>query len=156
MTDVEGATGSSASVESASGDASHRRSVDESTCLQGRVIRVHGLISIVQTDDGKIFPCRVRRVLKSMAIDGRNVVTVGDRVWFRPAGAGGDEGFIERVEGRQGVITRGYRGRQHILAANVDTVFIVSALAEPGLKIGLVDRYLAAAEVGGRPPRYRA
>ncbi len=152
MTDLEPAPGASASVESASGDASNRRAVDESTCLRGRVIRIHGLLSIVQTEDGKIYPCHVRRVLKSMAIDGRNVVTVGDWVWFRPAGAGGDEGFIERVEGRQGVITRGYRGRQHVLAANVDTVFIVSALAEPGLKVSLVDRYLAAAEVGGVRP----
>ncbi|APW60846.1 ribosome small subunit-dependent GTPase A [Paludisphaera borealis] len=152
MTDVAGAPGSSVSADASSGNASNRRAIDESTCLTGRVIRIHGLICIVQTDDGKTFPCHVRRVLKSMAIDGRNVVTVGDRVWFRPAGSGGDEGFIEKVEGRQGVITRGYRGRQHVLAANVDTVFIVSALAEPGLKVSLIDRYLAAAEIGGVRP----
>ena len=63
--------------------------MDTSTCLAGRVVRIHGLLSIVQTDDGRTFPCHVRRLLKSLAIEGRNVVTVGDRVWFRPAGAGG-------------------------------------------------------------------
>ena len=47
------------------------------------------------------------------------------------------------------MITRGYRHRQHIIAANVDQVLIVSALAEPGLKLGLIDRYLISAEMGG-------
>ena len=47
------------------------------------------------------------------------------------------------------MITRGYRHRQHIIAANVDQVLIVSALAEPGLKLGLIDRYLVSAEIGG-------
>lgn len=133
-------------------EAAARRAVDASTCLPGRVIRIHGLLSIVQTDDGQTFPCHVRRLLKSLAIEGRNVVTVGDRVWFRPAGTGGSEGLIEKVEARQGVITRGYRLRQHILAANVDTVLIVSALAEPGLKLSLIDRYLLASEIGGVRP----
>ena len=98
---------------------------------QGRVIRIHGLISIVQTEDGQTFPCHVRRLLKSLAIEGRNVVTVGDRVWFRPAAPGGDEGLIEKVQARRGVITREYRHRQHVIAANVDTVLIVAALAAP-------------------------
>ena len=60
--------------------------------------------------------------------------------------------WVERVEARKGVVTRGYRGRRHVIAANVDAVLIVSALAEPGLKISLVDRYLAAAEFAGVRP----
>jgi ribosome biogenesis GTPase len=116
------------------------------------VVRVHGLLNIVETDDGGTYACHVRRLLKSMAIDGRNVVAAGDRVWFRPPDPGGDEGVIERVEPREGVLTRGYRGRRHVIAANVDAVLIVSALAEPGLKISLIDRYLAAAEFSGVRP----
>jgi ribosome biogenesis GTPase len=74
---------------------------------------------------------------------------VGDEVWFRPGSRAGGQGFIEKVESRHGVITRGYRHRQHIIAANVDQVLVVSALAEPGLKLGLIDRYLVSAEIGG-------
>ncbi|MDG3006699.1 ribosome small subunit-dependent GTPase A [Paludisphaera mucosa] len=154
MTDVNeapsppGGGGAGGGGEGASG----RRAVDESAWVAGRVVRIHGLLNVVDTDDGRSFPCHVRRLLKSMAIDGRNVVAVGDRVWFRPPEGGGEEGVIERVEARSGVVTRGYRGRRHVLAANVDSVFIVSALAEPGLKISLIDRYLAAAEVGGVRP----
>ena len=119
---------------------------------RGRVMRIHGLICIVQTDDGRMLPCHVRRLLKNLAIEGRNVVTVGDRVWFRPASASGEEGLIEKVEARRGVILRGYRHRQHVIAANVDAVIIVSAFAEPGLKLSLIDRYLVAAETGGVRP----
>ena len=94
----------------------------------------------------------MRRVLKTMAIDGRNVVAVGDRVWFRPGGSGGDEGLIEKVEGRSGTITRGYRRQKHVLVSNVDQILIVSALADPGLKLPLIDRYLISAEIGGVRP----
>jgi ribosome biogenesis GTPase len=136
----------------ASTDPAARRAIDPSTCLQGRIVRVHGLISVVRADDGRVYPCHVRRLLKSLEIEGRNVVTVGDLVWFRPGASAGSDGLIEKVESRRGVITRGYRHRQHIIAANVDQVLIVSALAEPGLKLGLVDRYLVSAEIGGVRP----
>jgi ribosome biogenesis GTPase len=128
------------------------RAVDLSACLAGRVISIHGLISIVVTDDGRTYPCHVRRLLKTLAIDGRNVIAVGDRVWFRPGGAGGDEGLIEKVEARHGTITRGYRRREHILVANVDQLLIVSSFVEPDLKLALIDRYLISAEKGGVRP----
>lgn len=151
VADAEGP--STAATSRADGDdASTLRAVDESACAFGRVVKIHGLLVIVRDEEGRTFPCHVRRVLKSMAIDGRNVVAVGDRVWFRPADGRGDEGFIERVESRRGVVTRGYRGRRHVLAANVDSVLIVSAFAEPGLKPSLIDRYLVAAEIGGVRP----
>jgi ribosome biogenesis GTPase len=50
------------------------------------VLRVHGLASIVESDDGRLFRCAVRRLLKSLASDERNVVATGDIVWVRPAG----------------------------------------------------------------------
>src|SRR5262249_7037399 len=60
--------------------------VDTQECLSGRVVRVHGLQSVVETEDGRPFRCAVRRLLKSLVTDERNVVTTGDRVWFRPSG----------------------------------------------------------------------
>ena len=129
------------------GDPAAHLAVDLSTCRAGRVVRIHGLDSVVQADDdGKEYRCGVRRLLKTLAIDGRNVVAVGDRVWFRPAGAG--QGQIEKVEARRGAITRGYRHREHVIVSNVDQLLIVSALREPGLKLPLVDRYLISAEKG--------
>jgi ribosome biogenesis GTPase / thiamine phosphate phosphatase len=124
--------------------------VDVSACLFGRVLRVHGLQSVVELEDGRLFRCAVRRLLKTMATDERNVVATGDRVWIRPAG--NDEGFIERVEPRFGLLTRASRGREHVLVANVDQLVIVMALAEPQLKPHLIDRYLVSAEQGGIAP----
>src|SRR5262245_3449343 len=121
--------------------------VDISTCVPGRVLKVQGLHSIVETQDGRTFRCAVRRLLKTLASDERNVVAAGDRVWIRPAA--NDEGFIERVEPRHGLLTRESRGREHVLVANVDQVVVVMSLVEPDLKPHRIDRYLASAEQGG-------
>lgn len=125
------------------------RVVDESVCLQGRVIRVHGLQSVVAAEDGKEYRCVVRRVLRSYQIDERNVVVTGDRVWFRPEG---EEGAIERVERRHGLLTRASRGKEHVIVANVDQVVIVVSLAQPDFKPHLVDRYVASAIQGKLQP----
>lgn len=124
--------------------------VDVSECFPGRVLRVHGLMSVVETDDGKHFRCAVRRLLRTLATEERSVVTTGDRVWIRPAGP--EEGIIERVEPRHGVLTRASRGKEHVIVANVDQLVIVVSLVEPELKPHLIDRYLASAEQGGIAP----
>ncbi len=132
-------------------DPSGTLAVDVATCQPGRVIRVHGLVSVVAAEnEPKEYRCGVRRILKTLAIDGRNIVAVGDRVWFRPSV--GDEGQIEKVESRRSTLTRGYRRREHVIASNVDQILIVSALQEPGLKLPLIDRYIIAAEKGNIRP----
>jgi len=124
--------------------------VDRETCFPGRVLRVHGLQSIVETEDGRQFKCVVRGLLRNLATDERNIVTTGDRVWFLPSV--GEDGIIERVEPRHGILTRASRGREHVLVANVDQVVIVMSLAEPDLKPHLIDRYLASAAQGQITP----
>jgi ribosome biogenesis GTPase len=131
------------------GDPSASLSIDVESCLLGRVVRIQGLHSTVVADDGRRFQCGVRRLLKSLAIDGRNVVAVGDRVWIRPAGG---EGLIEKVEARHSTLTRGYRNREQVIVANVDTLLIVASFVEPDLKLPLIDRYLISAERGGIRP----
>lgn len=148
-------------------------------CRPGRVLRVHGLYSYVEAEDGVVFRCAVRRLLKSLVTDERSIVTTGDRVWFRPASGDrrqeiGDkkhetestgtelspsscllsppEGLIERVEPRHGVLTRASRRREHVLVANVDQLIIVISLVEPDLKVHLIDRYVASALKGGLKP----
>jgi ribosome biogenesis GTPase / thiamine phosphate phosphatase len=133
-------------------------------CLAGRVLRVHRLMSIVETEDGRQFRCAVRRLLRTLATHERSLVTTGDCVWFRPHQAAADkpdderaenadiEGMIERVEERHGILTRASRGREQVLVANVDQVVIVMSLVEPELKPHLVDRYLASAGQGHIAP----
>lgn len=124
--------------------------VDSTVCMPGRVLRVHGLQSVVEAEDGKQYRCAVRRLLRTLVTEERNIVATGDRVWFQPTL--NDEGVIERVEPRHGLLTRASRGREHVIVANVDQVVIVVALVEPALKPHLIDRYLASAEQGGIEP----
>jgi ribosome biogenesis GTPase len=124
--------------------------VSAEACQRGRVIKVFGLQSVVEANDGRQYRCAVRRLLKTMLVDERSVVTTGDLVWFRDAGDG--EGMIERVEPRHGVLTRASRKREHVLVANVDSLVVVVSLVEPALKPHLIDRYLASAEMGGLAP----
>ncbi|HYH69183.1 MAG TPA: ribosome small subunit-dependent GTPase A, partial [Urbifossiella sp.] len=171
------ATGDAAGGERvrAKGDLSRKRTltVDDAAdampsaaaaSLRGRVLRVHGLASVVEADDGRVFRCAVRRLLKSLSVDERSVVTTGDVVWFRLVGGDAEspgtavpghappEGMIERVEPRRGVLTRASRRREHVLVANVDQLAIVISLVQPDLKPHLLDRYLAAAQKGGLAP----
>ena len=113
------------------------RDVATAECLPGRVLSPHGGECLVEAEDGRVFECTVRRLLKSLATDERAAVAAGDRVLFLPAG--GDQGVIaqgviERVEPRRGVLTRKTRGHKHVLAANVDQVLIVASAADPPLK----------------------
>ena len=62
------------SEASASDDPSARLAVDLSTCRPGRVVRVHGLVSVVEADDGKEYRCGVRRILKTLATSDRIMV----------------------------------------------------------------------------------
>lgn len=112
--------------------------------MSGLVLRVHGLESIVQAEDGRLFRCAVRRVLKNMSTDDRHVVVAGDQVRFRVEGT--EQGMIQRIEPRRGTLSRTSKGRRHVLVANVDQLLIVVSAAEPGIKPNLIDRFLATAD----------
>jgi ribosome biogenesis GTPase len=125
--------------------------VDPAAGQTGRVLSVHGLSSTVRAEiDGTLYHCATRRLLKTLSTDQRHVVAAGDRVFFRSAG--GNEGFIERIEPRHGVLCRSSRGRQHVIVANVDQLLIITSAAEPYLKPNLIDRFLVAAEKGKIKP----
>lgn len=99
----------------------------------------------------------------------RNQVVVGDEVELDPvepiapadtksdagANAGPFRGVIHRVLDRRTALVRrtGTRKpRLQVLAANVDGLVVVSALAEPHYKTGLIDRYLVIAHDAGIVP----
>jgi ribosome biogenesis GTPase len=117
--------------------------IDEENCIPGRVLSVHGLQTIAETEHGTL-ECATRGLLKNLATDLQHVVVAGDRVMIRPEDD--QHGLIVRVEPRDSVISRTSRGRRQILATNIDQAIIVCSAAEPRIKPGLVDRYLIATE----------
>lgn len=125
------------------------------TWITGRVLEVIGTRAIVEGEDGKDYVCAISGVLRSVAIEERHPVVAGDVVGVRlveGAISGPDvrepQGMIERVEPRRTALTREYRGKEQIVAANVDQVVVVVTPAEPPLKLNLLDRYLVAAAQG--------
>jgi ribosome biogenesis GTPase len=123
------------------------RAVDESVCQRGRVLSAIGATQCtVQAEDGRIYDCTVRRVLRTLARDVRNAVVTGDKVLFQPQDD--KQGVIERVEPREGILARGHHRKQHILVANITQVLIVSSADQPPLKPALIDRFLVSAGKG--------
>lgn len=128
-------------------DALELQTHDANVC--GRVLRVHGLESIVQLDSGEILRCAVRRVLKNLSTDQRHVVVTGDRVRVEQQGT--DQGWIVRIEPRLSELARTSRQRRHVIASNIDQLLIVTSAAEPSIKPNLIDRLLATAEQNRLP-----
>jgi len=150
----------------AKGDLSRKRTiivddadvplVDETLWKRGLVVGVHGLVCRVERDDGAIWECTVRGVLRTMLIEQRSSVTVGDNVWFSDQSDyhdGESVGVVERVDVRRSALSRRERrGREHTLVANADQLLIVASIAQPRLKPHLIDRYLVAAIQGDLRP----
>jgi ribosome biogenesis GTPase len=131
-------------VQDESGGFAVHLEIDEAVCLRGRVLSVYGLTSLVEAEDGKKYRCAVRRLLKTLHTDQRHIVAAGDKVWFRPENE--DEGVIERIDPRRGMLCRTSKGRRHVIVANVDQLLIVASAAEPALKPNLIDRFIVTAE----------
>jgi ribosome biogenesis GTPase len=148
---------------SAKGELSRKRTVVEGPegadaaddeLRRGTVVTVFGPVAHV--DDGKrVWPCSIRRVLRTRSIRERSAVVVGDRVRFSvPLDREGveEEGVIESVEPRRGELKRVAGRREHTVVVNVDQAVIVSAASVPVPKPHLVDRYIVSALHGDIEP----
>jgi ribosome biogenesis GTPase / thiamine phosphate phosphatase len=118
----------------------------------GQVVQVYSLFSDVE-HEGQIYLCVARKTLTRVS---ETQMVVGDYVRFRPTGStdesGRPEAVIERVLPRRTVLTRtdSFDSRQQDpIVANAEQMLIVTSIAEPRVKWGLVDRMLIAAQGGG-------
>lgn len=137
-------------------DEDHAQIVDESLWKRGVVAAIQGAVCFVLDSSGATWDCTSRRVLRTLLIEQRSAIAVGDRVWFSDQSAvcdGAAVGVIERVEQRRAVLSRkDRRQREHAIVANADQLLIVASIAQPGLKPHLIDRYLVAAGWGNLRP----
>jgi ribosome biogenesis GTPase len=137
-------------------DEQDTRLVDESLWHHGTVLQVHGLICYVDDGQSSAWECTARRILRTLLIESRAPLTVGDRVWFSDqskAADGRPVGVIERVDARRTCLSRrDRRGRAHAIVANADQILITASAAQPQLKPHLIDRYLVAAHRGRLEP----
>lgn len=96
----------------------------------------------------KIWDCRVRGKFKISGIRTTNPVAVGDEVSFEPED-GKETGVIVKIAERKNYIIRksvNLSKRSHILAANIDHVYLMVTLVAPQTQTGFIDRFLVTAE----------
>ncbi|MCU6319143.1 small ribosomal subunit biogenesis GTPase RsgA [Klebsiella aerogenes] len=115
---------------------------------EGIVISRFGMHADVESADGTIHRCNIRRTIRSLV--------TGDRVVWRPGKDAADgvnvKGIVEAVHERASVLTRPdfYDGVKPI-AANIDQIVVVSAIL-PELSLNIIDRYLVACEAQNIEP----
>jgi len=115
---------------------------------RGRVVSILGeKIHVVL--DKKEYICSLRGNLKKDTSLLKNLVAVGDLVYFSE-----EDLSIHFVDDRYSILSRKdlLRKKEHIIAVNIDLVFIVVSVVSPPLKPFLIDRYIIAAKKGNMAP----
>ncbi len=116
--------------------------------IEGLVVRIEARTWTVEIA-GRELPCSLKPTLFQVKSRVKNPVAVGDRVTVQVEG---DRGTIDRVLPRKNILLRPTAHDQRILqstAANVDVLVVVAATKDPPLRVGLIDRFLIAAESRG-------
>lgn len=121
---------------------------------KGRVLASTPEGFIVQAEgEASSYACTLRGALKKEKGQLKNLVTVGDIVYFEKINP--QAGLIAHVEPRNTVLSRAdnlSRRKEQLIAANIDQVVITASVVAPRLKAPLIDRYVIAASKGGLQP----
>lgn len=118
--------------------------------MQATVYKSTGSWYTVKTDEGDTLNCRIKGRFRMQGIKSTNPVAVGDRILFDME-TGGDEttGMITAIEDRKNYIIRksvNLSKQTHIIAANIDLVFLLITLNNPKTFTLFIDRFLATSE----------
>ena len=119
--------------------------------MQGLVIKNTGSWYTVLTDDGRTIDSKIKGNFRLKGIRSTNPVAVGDRVSLSLTESSGNEttAFITHIEDRKNYVIRkasNLSKQSHILAANVDQVFLIVTVNYPETSTTFIDRFLASAE----------
>ena len=115
--------------------------------MEGLVVKSTGSWYEVRCEDGHVVTCRIRGKFRTHGIKYTNPVVVGDTVTFEMEKDG--TGTISQIAPRRNYIERKSTNLSkvsHLIASNIDIVFLVVTLKEPRTSLGFIDRFLVAAE----------
>ena len=116
--------------------------------MKGLVIKNPGSWYTVLTDDGQTIDCKIKGNFRLKGIRSTNPVAVGDRVVV-DIERGEQYAFITEILDRKNYIIRkasNLSKQSHIIAANVDQVFLIVTVNYPQTSTTFIDRFLASAE----------
>ncbi|WBU88177.1 ribosome small subunit-dependent GTPase A [Cellulophaga omnivescoria] len=121
----------------------------------GTVYKSTGSWYTVKTDDGVFYDCRIKGKFRIKGIKSTNPIAVGDRVSFDIEKSGDEtNATITEIKDRKNYIVRksvNLSKQTHIIAANLDQVFLMITLNNPQTFTSFIDRFLVTAEAYGIP-----
>lgn len=118
--------------------------------MTGTVYKSTGSWYTVKTMNGKFYECRIKGRFRLEGIKSTNPISVGDKVQFELETKNNTEtGVINRIEERKNYIVRksvNLSKQTHIIAANIDQVFLLVTIDNPPTFPSFIDRFLVTAE----------
>ena len=118
--------------------------------MTGTVYKSTGSWYTVKTLNGKFYECRIKGKFRLKGIKSTNPIAVGDKVEFELETKNNTEtGVINRIEERKNYIVRksvNLSKQTHIIASNIDLVFLLITIDNPPTFPSFIDRFLVTAE----------
>ena len=125
--------------------------------MKGTVYKSTGSWYTVKGRDGSFYECRIKGKFRMEGIKSTNPIAVGDGVSFElePQGSmdeSAPQWIIHAIDDRKNYIVRksvNLSKQTHIIAANLDRVFLMITLNNPPTHTAFIDRFLVSAEAYG-------
>ncbi|MFT4610652.1 MAG: ribosome biogenesis GTPase [Glaciecola sp.] len=118
--------------------------------MTGLVYKSTGSWYTVKTNLGATYQCRIKGKFRLKGIKSTNPISVGDIVDFELETNNDDEtGVIHKIHDRTNYIVRksvNLSKQTHIIASNIDQVFLLITIDNPPTFTSFIDRFLVTAE----------
>lgn len=121
--------------------------------MRGLVYKSTGSWYTVKSEDGLVYECRIKGKFRLKGIKSTNPIAVGDYVDFELEEKSDTvTGLIHHIHERKNYIVRksvNLSKQTHIIASNIDLVFLLVTINNPPTLPGFIDRFLVTAEAYG-------
>lgn len=121
--------------------------------MTGVVYKSTGSYYTVKTEENQVYECRIKGKFRIKGIKSTNPIAVGDTVDFELDTSTDEEvGQIHHIHDRKNYIVRksvNLSKQTHIIAANIDVVFLLITINNPPTTTSFIDRFLVTAEAYG-------
>jgi len=116
--------------------------------MTGIVYKSTGSSYLVKSTDGNFHTCRIKGKFRIKGIKSTNPIAVGDAVVFDLEKKGDEEiGVIKTIVERDNFIVRksvNLSKQTHVIAANIDQVFLLITINNPPTFTAFIDRFLVS------------
>lgn len=121
--------------------------------MTGIVYKSTGSWHTVKSEDGTFMECRMKGKFRMKGIKSTNPIAVGDIVdFYLEETSDKTTGLIHHIHDRKNYIVRksvNLSKQMHIIASNIDQVFLLVTINNPPTMTSFIDRFLVTAEAYG-------